>query len=108
MLCWKLIVFCLRILHQSLADGLFFLSPDMSNRNFFPPGYPVLDNDSHAQASSSHHCLVPRGWQGLHPPAAASLPAVLDFPCTHPVLGLLDHGPAVPWHYRYVNIARFK
>lgn len=72
-------------------------------RNLFSyAGYLTVDNVSYAQTSSSHYCLVPRGWQGLHSPATARLPAILDFLCSLAFLDLLDHGLALPWYHRYV------
>lgn len=61
-------------------------------------GYLVPDNVGDAQACGSHHCPVPRGWQGLHSLATASLPTLLDFLCSCLVLGILDHDTSFSWH----------
>lgn len=61
-------------------------------------GYLVPDHAGHAQARCSHHRPVPRGWQGLHSLAAASLPTLLDFLCSCLILGILDHDTSFSWH----------
>lgn len=89
---------CLNIL--AVQNGSMLIFEFSMIWKLLPLGYLVPDNVNYAQTSSSHHCLVPRGRQGLHSPATASLPAILDVLCAYPLLDILDHSPAFPWYYR--------
>ena len=55
----------------------------------------------HEEAGGADHRSVPRGGQGVHPPAPAGAAALLDLPGPDALLGVLDLSLPLPRHLRY-------
>ena len=55
----------------------------------------------HEEEGSADHRSVPRGGQGVHPPATAGAATLLDLPGPHALLGVLDLRLPLPRHLRY-------